>query len=103
MSNVIKGYVFNQKANVDKNRHMFLMSRANLGVSLRDLNIDPDIKFSLIDEFSKIHDYIEIDSESFKKVMHDKLLTIRTDLYVQTNSKNNATNVIDGLIKFFRL
>lgn len=103
MGNVLKGYVFTQEATLRKNKHMFLMSRANLGISLRDSDIHPDLKFHLINEFGKVHDYIEIDSESFKKVMSDKLITIRTDIYSHTNSKNNVTNVIDALIKFFKL
>ena len=100
MVHVIKGYVFNTKANQLRNRHVFHMSRANLGVTLKNMNeVDPGIKFDLINNLDQVLIHDDIDCDSFNKLLYDRLILMKNRMveYPKLGS------VVDALVKHFNL
>ncbi len=104
MTKVLKHYTFNQDANLNFNKHMYLMCRANLGVALRDSpEINIDKKNELMNSFQDLESCVDFDCYSFRLVLYEKLFDLEVNVKEEPVKCRNFINVIEGLIKFHKL
>ena len=104
MVHVVKSYVFNAHASSKRNQHVFHLTKANLGVCLRDSNeLEPDFKFACIKELDLIVDSFDLDCVSFNQLLLDKLMFIKLSVLKEIQRDNSVVHLIDALIKHFHL
>lgn len=99
MVHIVKGHVFNSLANQLRNQHVFHMSKAIISVSLKKEEIDPDRKFAYVERLDKVLEHVDIDCDSFNKILYQELMSIRKD----AEGSVRIMSVVDGLVKHFNL
>lgn len=103
MAKLLISTVFNNELNHKRNEHMFCMIRANIGFYLTELDITEDKKFELYYQIDSLSDHLDLDNQSFKMLLNQRLNNISDDCLNYLGNPTVLNNCVDALILHFKL
>ena len=98
MVTIMKHHQFNLGKSREFNDRLCVMTKGNIFQVLSDSAINPDFKNEVMNELDEISEYVEIDCDSYKKFVYDKLLSIKQSVLEENSERKKLLNMIDALI-----
>ena len=81
MLTIIRNQHFNKNKIVKINQKFFVMTKGNVFQFLKDSEINSHLKNEIFNELDEISGLVEIVADSYKKFVHDKMLSINQSVF----------------------